>query len=72
MAIDHIEYIIKETVNNAANELSNVINIKEKGNRYYAALINVWQRIAKGTNLLRRLNCFSGEALSVLLRLSEK
>jgi transcriptional regulator with XRE-family HTH domain len=29
MVIDHIEYIIKEAVNNAANELSNVINIKD-------------------------------------------
>jgi transcriptional regulator with XRE-family HTH domain len=36
MVIDHIEYVIKETVNNATNELSNVINIKEKGNKYYS------------------------------------
>jgi hypothetical protein len=34
MVIDHIEYVIKETVNNAADELSDIINIKEKGNRY--------------------------------------
>jgi hypothetical protein len=34
MVIDHIEYVIKETVNNATNELSNVINIGEKGNKY--------------------------------------
>jgi transcriptional regulator with XRE-family HTH domain len=36
MVIDHIEYVIKETVNNAANELSDVINIKEKSNKYYS------------------------------------
>jgi hypothetical protein len=36
MVIDHIEYVIKETVNNATNELSDVINIKEKSNKYYS------------------------------------
>jgi transcriptional regulator with XRE-family HTH domain len=36
MVIDHIEYVIKETVNNATNELSDVINLKEKGKKYYS------------------------------------
>jgi transcriptional regulator with XRE-family HTH domain len=31
MVIDHIEYVIKETVKNTTNEFSNVINFKEKG-----------------------------------------
>jgi transcriptional regulator with XRE-family HTH domain len=34
MVIDHIEYVIKETVKNATNELSNVINIGEKSSKY--------------------------------------
>jgi transcriptional regulator with XRE-family HTH domain len=34
MVIDHIEYVIKETVNNSTNELSNTINIGEKSSKY--------------------------------------
>jgi transcriptional regulator with XRE-family HTH domain len=35
MVIEHIEYVIKETVNNATNELPNAINIGEKGSNKY-------------------------------------
>jgi plasmid maintenance system antidote protein VapI len=30
MVIDHIDYVIKETVNNTTNELSDIINFKRK------------------------------------------